>query len=375
MQCILLSNIKTMKISKLKFYLLLNFIILLFCLFFSSKNFASYEIDENYISYENLQTKEISKESFNELVIKLINDERSFRGLLPLNTDEIASKVAEEHAKNIVQQGYLSYYNLKKCPDERYTLAGGTGLLIEIIKAFERAKHEKNIVLSELLASHFIQAINLNSDDLQILYSPYITNIGFGFLISQNKKRFVAVLELITKGGDFDPIRPEINIHEKLTISGKVNLPYKFKAISIAFKDEFETENENIDVGFDSENLKPYFPPQNFIAFSDTSKANFMKLLKGLGFVGAIGASPFTGGVSSLLAPVFLTSLQGGIPKEIPLKSGIKLKSNGEFTGQVELNYQGKSGLYFVSVLAELPKLSYPIVISRRTVRVNNSIN
>ncbi|MBI2996486.1 MAG: hypothetical protein HYY52_07285 [Candidatus Melainabacteria bacterium] len=328
-----------------------------------------------------IQTTEINPEQFEELIYQLINEERNFMGLLPLVRDSIGEKVAREHASNLVRMGYLSFYNEEnKSPDERYTLNGGTGATVEVIKGFDGDKEDlgdsKKIKLNELLARQLIQAISLHTDDSQILYSPYISHIGCSFSLSKDKKQFASVIEFITKGGEFEPLKPVLSFGEKLTISGKINPPFKFKAVSIAYFDnDYKTKiNNRNNSNFDSEDLKPYFPPQDYIAFADTSKNNFIKILSGLGVIGAIGAAPFTGGASAILAPVLINSIQSGPPKEIPLKRGIKVNSKGEFSGNIELNSQNMSGLYFISVLAELSGLNFPIVVSRRTVRVNNPL-
>lgn len=328
--------------------------------------------------YENIQTKELDSANFLEFLIESINNERVFKGLLPVREDTIASKVAGDHALDLIKKGYLSYFNLNgETPDERYTLAGGTGATIEIIKGFQVESKDNDIKLTNLLSRQLIQAIVVSTDDSQVIYSPYISHIGCGFATSSDKKGFVSVIEFVTEGGEFEPIKPQVNYGEKVIVSGKVNLPYKFKAISIAFFDKYnhsQMEKVEQDKYFDSENLNPYFPPQDYIAFGSKRKSNFANFLKGLGIVGAIGAAPFTGGASAILAPVLLSSIQSGPPREIPLKGGIKVKKNGEFYGEIELTNQGRSGVYFVSILGELPGVNFPIVISRRTVRVNSSL-
>ncbi len=325
--------------------------------------------------YENIQTEEIDKSQFIDLLIKKINLERGFKGLLTVKPDTISTIVAEEHSNELIKRGYLSYFDTKhQGPDERYSLAGGTGVVSEIVNGFQE---DKQIKLSELLAKQLIQAINLNADDSNILYSSYVTEIGCGISLSKDKKSFVSALEFITKGGDFEPLKPVLNFGEKLTIKGKVLPPYKFKAISIAYFDKPSLDDSEIteqEPNFDDDQIIPYFPPQDYIAFADLAKTNIGKVLKGLGVIAALGGAPFTGGATAVLAPPLISSIQNGPPKEVPLKGGIKSNSDGEIFGELELNYQGKSGIYFISVLAELPGVNASIVISRRTVRVKSPL-
>ena len=327
--------------------------------------------------YNNVQAKEISNEQFAALLFQFINEARSFKGLMPLAKDDIATKVANEQASDLFVKGYLSYYNSKHIgSDERYTLGGGTGAVTEIIRGFntsEADKNDKKIKLTELLAKQLVEAIASSSDDSQVLFNPYITHVGYGFERSQDAKKFVSVIEFLVKGGEFEPLKLNISLGEKLSVKGKVNPPFKFKAVSVAYFDESgenDVEDENKNYSFENENLMPYFSPQDYIAFGDTKKVNFINVIKGLGVVGALAGAPFTGGATAVLAPVLISSIQNGPPKEIPLKRGIKTNSKGNFSGLIDLSYQGMSGLYVVSVLGELPSVDYPVVISRRTVRV-----
>ena len=325
--------------------------------------------------YENTLTKVITSDKFIELFYENLNKERSIKGLLPLTQDAIGTKVAQEQSQELIMLGHLSYYNSKKqCPDERYTLSGGTGAIIEIVKGFEVNEKTK---LTELLALDLIEALKTNKDDSNVLFSPYITHIGFGFSISPDKKDFASAVEFLTKGGEFEPIKPQITLGEKFFISGKIKTPFKFKAVSVAYFEppaELNFEDQDSSISFDPESLVEYFPPQDFIAYTDKLKGNVLNVLKGIGVIGAILGSPFTGGATAVLAPVLLSSIQNGPPKEIPLKGGIDTKSDGSFKGSIDITYQGMCGLYFVSVLGELPNLNFPIVLSRRTVRVNNPL-
>lgn len=326
---------------------------------------------ESFQGYENAETKELPLNEFADVFIKLVNEERSYKGLLPLIKDDIATNVAFEQANELIIKGFLSYFNLQnQGPDERYTLSGGTGALLELIKGFEVEGDQNQIKITELLAKHLIQAIEVSPDDSQLFLSPHITHIGVGFSSDKAKRKFAGVIDFVTKGGEFDPLKPAIQLQEKLNISGKVALPYKFKAVSVAYFDPKVDESQNEALYFDNENLTPYFAPQDYIAYGDKTKSNFIKVLKGIGFIGAIGAAPFTGGASAIIAPAILSSIQSSPPREIPLKRGISANSKGEFLGTIDLNYQGRTGLYYVSVLAELPSINFPIVISRRTVRV-----
>ena len=345
---------------------LYGFVLLFFC--FIPYSFAMSD------GYENTLTQELTKEEFEDSVISYINNERSFKGLLPLVKDELARNVAYDHANNLVKMQYLSFINQSdQGPDERYTIRGGTGVVTETIKGFENAGNKK-IKLTELLIKQLLQAILANPDDSNILFYPYLTNLGVGYAASERNERFTVVLDFAINVANLKPIKTNIYRGEKITVTGNIKKPYKFKAVSIAYYDEFKTSSDTVEeteaLYFDNESIKPYLLPQDYIAFGDKSKNNFLNVLKGLGVISAIGAAPFTGGATAILAPPLLSSIQNGAPREIPLKSGFKVAASGDFTGQVDLNYEGMSGLYFVSVIAEAPGINFPLVVSRRTVRV-----
>ncbi len=355
------------------FSMLFKKLTICFLICFSCLIFLPSEANLKVQDYENKVFQEVSEDDFIDVVINEINARRGLRGLLPLAFDPIATNVAKDHAKNLIKNKYLSYCDHEnKCPDERYTIAGGSGAVIEIIKGFEKDVGENSIKLTSLLAQYFVDSLTESEDDLKVIFSPYINNIGFGYAFDKN--RFAGVVEFVTIGGDFDPININLTLGNKLHIEGKVKTPFKFKAVSVAYLDRYELENfkDESYSSFDIDYLKPYFPPQDYIAYSSTSKRNLVKIVQGIGLIGAIGASPFTGGASAILAPLFLHGLQSNPPREIPLKGGMKVNSKSEFTGDIPLDYYSMVGLYYVSVLAELQGLDYPITVSRRTVRVGN---
>ena len=324
--------------------------------------------------YENLQTKTLTPDEFVEILFGQINNERSFKGMLPLEKDETATRVAQEQIEFIFKNGQLTYFNDKhQCPDERYTLAGGTGAITEVIKGFEEYG-VNNIKTSGLLAKQLVQAISVSPDDAAILFAQFASHLGVGFGISKDKKKFVAILEIINKGGSFFPVKPNIKLGEKLLISGKVNKPYNFKAVAIGYAEPEQIIEQDESYGFDFDRLKPFFPPQSYVAFGDTTKTNFLKVAKSIGILGAIAGAPFTGGATAVLAPPLFYSIQNCPAREVPLKGGVKSNSKGEFVAELPLNYNGKTGLYFVSVLADIKGINYPVVVSRRTVRVESPL-
>lgn len=344
---------------------------IIFFVSFFLLNYFCFKAETKIQGYENTASKELDYDEFTNLVISEINKKRGVKGLLPLAFDPIATSIAKSHAQDQIVNKYLSYCNLRnECPDERYTLAGGSGAIVEVIKGFERDFQEEPISLTPLLAKYLVDSLSQSEDDLKVVLSPYITHIGFGHAF--DKYRFSGVIEFVTITGEFSPIKMSLKVGEKLHVAGKVKEPYKFKAISVAYFDRYELAalDDKSRSYFDIDHLRPYFPPQDYIAYGSTSRSNFIKIIQGIGLIGAIGASPFTGGASAILAPIFIHGLQNSPPREIPLKGGIKVNSKGEFKGDIVLNYYSMAGLYYVSVLAELPGYDYPIVVSRRTVQV-----
>lgn len=330
----------------------------------------TYAID----GFENNLTKEILPKDFSNIVIREINKERMLKGLSVLVSDPIAQRSAQNHSRDLITKGYLSYFNSKKQgPDERYTLEGGKGAVSEIVKGFEIPPGSSNIFVNELLARQFVEALALSDDDSRLLFNPYLTHAAVNANKSEDGSKFVAVLEFVNIGGDFSGIEDQITLGNKISLSGMVSEPYKFKAVSVAYlEDEEDLESVN-NKRFDNDLIKPYFPPQDYIAFTDTKKRNALNVLKGIGIIGATVAAPFTAGATALISP-FLANSMRGEPKEIPLKGGISSHKDGSFNGDVKLDYKDQPGLYFISVLGKVEGVKYPVVISRRTVRVNQPL-
>lgn len=343
---------------------LLNVVCMLFVVFLSSP-LSALAID----GYENLLTAEIDLVKFENLLLEKINNERSLRGLSPLGLDPLAKSVAIDHSMFLLDKGYLSYYDLNfKGPDERFSNYGGSGVLTEIIKGFQS---ESAIQYSELLVNQLIDALVISEDDSKIIFNPFVKSFGVGVSRSENKTKFIITLEFVVSGAIVSPLKLPLRLDEEILVSGKINSPYKFKAVSIAYFDENEAKKSKFEYNeINIDDLKPYFPPQDFIAYTDVSKRRWLNFFKGIGVVGTIGASPFTGGASTILTPLLVNSMRDSNPKEIPLKGGINVNSDGSFSGKIRLNYKNMPGLYFISVIGEINGVNYPVVLGRRAVRV-----
>lgn len=342
------------------FFKLLGFIVLINCFFL----IPSYAVE----GYENTLVTNLSTVGFEGEVIRSINEQRESRGLRALVPYEVAYQSAMIHSKFLIKLGQLSYYNEKiQGPDERYTLFGGQGYTQEIIKGFES---ESPIKLSPLLANQLVDAVVLNIDDSKVLLDTMLTHVGVGVSLSGDLKKFIVVIEFVSIGGEIISSH-DVMLGQKIKVSGRVLNPYRFKAITVAYDDTDENDiSSNRNLNFiNNDTLKPYIPPIDYEAYIDSTSNDWGNVLKGLLFVGSIAAAPFTAGASGIFAPFILQSFGGGGVREVPTMGGIKSTSGG-FEGIIDLNYKNKPGLYFVNLWGSLPNGGYPVLLSRKTVRV-----
>src|SRR6266511_2170663 len=130
-----------------------------------------------------------------ERLLKLLNEERSGAGLSKLQLDDLACKVASEHALDMVNGEFLSHWGADgRKPYQRYSFAGG------IDATQENVGLDNNIesvtpgnVMKELVDIHTSMYLEKPPNDghRRAIVSPYHTHVGFGLALKGHNLRLV----------------------------------------------------------------------------------------------------------------------------------------------------------------------------------------
>lgn len=117
-------------------------------------------------------------------LLKQLNSERTGAGLNPLELDDLANKVASEHALDMVKGGYLSHWGRDgRKFYHRYSFAGGIDAAQENASAAEYIQSVTpagvNQDLHDMHVSMFEETPPYDGHRKTILF-PYHTHVGFG---------------------------------------------------------------------------------------------------------------------------------------------------------------------------------------------------
>lgn len=183
---------------------------------------------ENQIAVENHELPKYA--------LQLINNARAQLNFSPLVMDEVASKMAEEHVKDLHRRRLVSHTNEKgENPDLRYTLAGGNDALMECTVAL-RPEHVKKNEYTRALVAHAFRLLIERQDDREALLSPEATGFGFALRLWTEQGRAIVGVEVSTNHGSIAPIDTPIKIGDKVIAEGTINEPYKFSRITVAYE-------------------------------------------------------------------------------------------------------------------------------------------
>ncbi|HYT49080.1 MAG TPA: CAP domain-containing protein [Pyrinomonadaceae bacterium] len=119
-----------------------------------------------------------------EKLLKLLNDERAEARLNPLALDELAGKVGNDHASDMVHGQFLSHWGSDgRKAYHRYSFAGGTDALQENVGSADNIQSlAPNSVIKDFLDMHqaMMNEVPPNDGHRRTILNPHHTHVGFG---------------------------------------------------------------------------------------------------------------------------------------------------------------------------------------------------
>ncbi len=316
----------------------------------------------------------VNAQQLQDYFLEMVNNERRKVGSPPLEIDQIAEKLATEHATQLAERAQISHCNVKgENPDRRYTLLGGTDAVSESLVSLKRGELGSGR-LYRGAAAKLLRVLMSHQDDREALTSRDTTHVGFAAEWTADHSRLIACAELVSKHAIIHPVPHEARIDEKIDVKGVMNPPYQFVRVTLAW----EGGNSNLaSVADESDEALPYFPPLDYVAYQKRAESGghdkAIMILKGVGIAAAIAGGVFMPPVA-LAAPLIAVSGGGSgehkPASEIPVKGGVKLEGS-VFETKVPLSNEGKDGLYYLTVWGAEGQGSKPVPISRRVIYVS----
>ncbi len=311
--------------------------------------------------------KRVDKEEVCRYALEVVNTVRSQMALEPLVVDEIARRMAKEHAKDLVTRNVVSHANRAgENPDFRYTTLGGTDAVTETLVTLKNVQSSEQ-KLTRALAVKVCKAMMSKEDDREALLSPDVTGFGFSLEWMMGKPAVLACCEFSTKHGIMQPIPTPLRVGEKIEVKGLVSQPYKLDRVTLAYEGTSKDAPPPADEG---EEALPYFPPLDYVAYASKSEHDYEKAaatLRTVGIIAAIAGGVFIPPVA-FAAPIIACSGTMSEPKpmsDIPVHGGIKVEGS-TFSGKLQIRNGGKEGLYYVTIWASSGRNSKSVPISRR---------
>jgi hypothetical protein len=307
--------------------------------------------------------------NLSEQMLRIVNQERSFRGLSPLEMDSVAQKVANEHASYLVQTKQFSHYGLSGSnPDLRYSEAGGGGKLEELVEGYF-AGVDKNGKIGAVEANtetpnQLMDAILKVPDKADVVFANGANKAGISFVIGKDKRQLAVVINTVAEGGSFSALPKQASISEQVNVSGNLGRGYKFAWIGVSHKEFEKAERSEVEPS-------SYFAPIDQVVYLDKDSDRMKNVAKTLGVIGAMVAAPFTYGASMLVADILMQSVAKTYQaQDVAVRGGVKA-TDASFNSRLPMGEWGP-GLYYITVWAfNGSKEKKPVIVSRRTLRVD----
>lgn len=182
---------------------------------------------------------EIDVPAAREQLLQMVNEERLQTGLGALKLDELACRVASEHARDMAEREFLSHWGSDgRKPYHRYSFAGGTDAVQEnASSADDILSVAPAYVLRDLHDMHLSMLNEKPPDDghrRTILY-PQHTHVGFGIALQGYHLRLDELY--LAKYIHLDPIPQRAKPNQPVLLSGRVlNLQYVMAGVDLYYE-------------------------------------------------------------------------------------------------------------------------------------------
>src|SRR5262245_24224948 len=153
-----------------------------------------------------------------------VNTERATADQSTLEADELATKVAQQHAVDMVTGKFFSHWGRDgRKPYQRYSLAGGIHATAENVSAVDNYLAGNSRELGdEVLYQHSLMHAETPPNDghRKTILAPQYTHAGFGIATAERDLRLVEVY--VAKYIEAAPVPRLVKLKDKLTVSGRL---------------------------------------------------------------------------------------------------------------------------------------------------------
>jgi len=197
-------------------------------------------------------------------LLELANAERSQARLSLLELDDLAGKVANEHARDMVTGQFLSHWGTDgRKPYQRYSFSGG------IDATQENAGRADNIEsvtpygvardLADMHTSMYLETPPNDGHRRAILFPPH-THVGFGIALKDHNLRLVEIY--VSRYVHVDPVQQRAKRKATVLLTGRLrNAKHFLREVDVCYEPLPTPPDENW-----LHTLRPYSLPDDFVA-------------------------------------------------------------------------------------------------------------
>lgn len=175
-------------------------------------------------------------------VLALVNHDRAEQGLEPVELDDVASKTAERHVRDMVAHGFTAHWGTDgSVPEQRYTEAGGTDFVQENAACFfdgETRQVEPNptfeAVQLEQIEAAFMAEVPPNDGHRKNILKPVHKLLGVGLAKPVGVSQPCMSQEFVDDYGDYEALPATAKPGQKITVAGAVQDPVEFGGVGLS---------------------------------------------------------------------------------------------------------------------------------------------
>jgi len=157
-----------------------------------------------------------------ELLLKMVNRERASAGLTQLELDDLACKVASEHAADMASRSFLSHWGTDgRKPYHRYSFAGGTAAVQDNCSSaddIESITSQSVLQVVQDMHRSMIEEVAPDDGHRKTILFPRHTHVGFGIALQGHNVRMDELY--VARYVEIDPIPRQAKLKATVLLSG-----------------------------------------------------------------------------------------------------------------------------------------------------------
>lgn len=180
-------------------------------------------------------------------MVQLINRDRASMGVPPVELDEGSpTRAGQSHAEDMARNGFLGHWGTDgSVPEQRYTEAGGTDMVLENASCFTDEQHRTLDRQARIDPRNIEQAEDMffheqppNDGHRKNILKPWHKKVGIGVAQPVSTPTEIAVpciaQEFVDPYGTYAAIPPQMHVGDSLRVTGTIALPATFAGVGLA---------------------------------------------------------------------------------------------------------------------------------------------